>query len=75
MTLRESEAARRRGVSMVFLRPKKLPAERKSEWKKRLGGCVRADPSEVPTVMHAHEVSTNRGGFRALESMQMQMPM
>ncbi|KAM3182221.1 hypothetical protein ACTXT7_012817 [Hymenolepis weldensis] len=27
---------------------------------------VRTDPIEVPTVMHAHEISTNSDGFRAL---------
>ncbi|KAM3176057.1 hypothetical protein ACTXT7_007287 [Hymenolepis weldensis] len=27
-------------------------------------GCVRADPTEVPTVMHVHEVSSNTDAIR-----------
>ncbi|KAM3170946.1 hypothetical protein ACTXT7_017594 [Hymenolepis weldensis] len=29
-----------------------------------IGDCVLADPTEVPTVMHAHEVSNNSDGLR-----------
>ncbi|KAM3177870.1 hypothetical protein ACTXT7_003707, partial [Hymenolepis weldensis] len=28
-----------------------------------IGGYVRVDPTEVQTIMHAHEVSTDSDGF------------
>ncbi|KAM3179498.1 hypothetical protein ACTXT7_000513 [Hymenolepis weldensis] len=33
--------------------------------RKMIDGCVRADPTEVPTVMHAHEVSITIDGCRS----------
>ncbi|KAM3178911.1 hypothetical protein ACTXT7_001658 [Hymenolepis weldensis] len=62
--LKQIEASRRRGVSLVFLRPKNFHQDEKSI-EEMVGGWLRGGgPTEVPTVMHVVEVSRNSDGFR-----------
>ncbi|KAM3182153.1 hypothetical protein ACTXT7_012964 [Hymenolepis weldensis] len=65
MTLKRIEAPRT-GVSLVFLR-RKTPTRMIKPMEEMIGGHVWVDPTEVPTVMHAYEVSSNSDGFRLLE--------
>ncbi|KAM3185371.1 hypothetical protein ACTXT7_006503 [Hymenolepis weldensis] len=55
-TLKQIETFRRRGVSLFFSGDKNSHQDQKVN-PKMIGGNVRADPIEVPTVMHAQEVS------------------
>ncbi|KAM3173902.1 hypothetical protein ACTXT7_011644 [Hymenolepis weldensis] len=59
-TLKESEASGRREASLVFLRRKKTFTGIKKSVEEMTGDCVRTDPTEVPTVMQAHEAWSNR---------------